>query len=511
MLSVAAWLGNVLAYGTTGRAARRFGAGDRAAAVAEGVQASWIAVAAGVAGRCRHQFGAGAADARSRRRRPGGGRRPRRTWLRIAALGAPGLMLATAGNGWMRGVQDTRRPLCYVLGANVLSALLCPLLVYPVGLGWPAPRSPTSTAQTLAGVLFIRALVPSGCRCAPQPRVHRAASSWSAATCCSAAPRSRPASSPRPRSPPGSARRARRPPDRAAVVDVLRAGPRRRGDRRPVAGRRGPRRAATPPRPGALARRIGRSAACAGSASRCSSRAGAASCRRCSRADPGCAPRRWWPGPGSSPCSPCGRGLRARRRADRRRRRPLHAQPDPGRGAGRSSCRRSGSRLLDLGLGGVWAGLTLFIVVRLVGVLLRLLGALGGRRGRRRDGRRRLAGTVRGAAGRPGLPARAADAPARGRLSAWADGLVVVDKPGGMTSHDVVPGAPAGPDPPGRARRHAGPDGDRRAGDRGRAGDPAAHVRGRHRQVYRGTIRLGQSTVTDDAEGEITADATPAT
>ena len=39
-------------------------------------------------------------------------------WLRIAALGAPGLLLATAGNGWMRGVQDTRRPLVYVLGAE---------------------------------------------------------------------------------------------------------------------------------------------------------------------------------------------------------------------------------------------------------------------------------------------------------------------------------------------------------------------------------------------------------
>src|SRR5205809_8123847 len=48
VLSVAAWLGTVLAYGTTGRAARQYGAGDRAAAVAEGVQASWIAVAGGL-------------------------------------------------------------------------------------------------------------------------------------------------------------------------------------------------------------------------------------------------------------------------------------------------------------------------------------------------------------------------------------------------------------------------------------------------------------------------------
>ena len=35
------------------------------------------------------------------------------TWLRIAALGTPGLLLATAGNGWLRGVQDTRRPMIW--------------------------------------------------------------------------------------------------------------------------------------------------------------------------------------------------------------------------------------------------------------------------------------------------------------------------------------------------------------------------------------------------------------
>ncbi|MGH3738987.1 MAG: MATE family efflux transporter, partial [Micromonosporaceae bacterium] len=41
-LSVATILGNFLAYGTTGRAARWYGAGQRTAAVHEGVQASWL-------------------------------------------------------------------------------------------------------------------------------------------------------------------------------------------------------------------------------------------------------------------------------------------------------------------------------------------------------------------------------------------------------------------------------------------------------------------------------------
>src|SRR5258706_12934576 len=44
VMSFAVWLGTVLAYGTTGRAARRFGAGQRAAAVEEGVQASRLAL-----------------------------------------------------------------------------------------------------------------------------------------------------------------------------------------------------------------------------------------------------------------------------------------------------------------------------------------------------------------------------------------------------------------------------------------------------------------------------------
>ena len=83
------------------------------------------------------------------------------------------------------------------------------------------------------------------------------------------------------------------------------------------------------------------------------------------------------------------------------------------------------------------------------------------------------------------------------------DGLLVVDKPAGWTSHDVV----------GRTRRLAGT---RRVGHAGTL-DPMATgvlVLGIGRatrlltflvgcdKAYTATIRLGQSTVTDDAEGE---------
>jgi tRNA pseudouridine55 synthase len=87
-------------------------------------------------------------------------------------------------------------------------------------------------------------------------------------------------------------------------------------------------------------------------------------------------------------------------------------------------------------------------------------------------------------------------------------GLVIVDKPGGMTSHDVVA----------RIRRLAGT---RRVGHAGTL-DPMATgvlVVGVEKATrllgylaltekqYDATIRLGQSTSTDDAEGEVTGTA----
>ncbi len=172
VLSIATWLGTVLAYGTTGRAARQFGAGDRGQAVEEGIQASWIAFAIGLAMAATAQFAAepltsalagGNAEVAAQAA----------NWLRIAALGAPGILLAMAGNGWMRGVQDIRRPMRYVLVANLLSGVICPVLVYPAGLGLAGSAIANVTAQLVGGVLFVRALVAEQRPLAPQPAVLR--------------------------------------------------------------------------------------------------------------------------------------------------------------------------------------------------------------------------------------------------------------------------------------------------------------------------------------------------
>jgi len=169
VMSVAVWFGTLMAYGTTGRAARRFGAGDRSAAVAEGMQASWLALGTGVLIAVVVQVVAGpvaralAGDPVTADAAAG--------WLRIAVCGAPGLLLAAAGNGWMRGVQDTRRPLWFILGANVLSAVLCPLLVYPAGLGLTGSAIANVTAQTVAGGLFLIAVVRESPSLRPAPAV----------------------------------------------------------------------------------------------------------------------------------------------------------------------------------------------------------------------------------------------------------------------------------------------------------------------------------------------------
>ncbi|WP_426623542.1 tRNA pseudouridine(55) synthase TruB [Leifsonia sp. McL0607] len=90
-------------------------------------------------------------------------------------------------------------------------------------------------------------------------------------------------------------------------------------------------------------------------------------------------------------------------------------------------------------------------------------------------------------------------------------GLILVDKPGGWTSHDVVA----------RVRRLAGT---RKVGHAGTL-DPMAtgllilglnsstrlltYIVGTDKE-YLATIRLGATTTTDDAEGEVTAEADPA-
>ncbi|MET0136070.1 MAG: MATE family efflux transporter [Kibdelosporangium sp.] len=146
-----------LSYGTTARVARLHGAGRREEAVAEGVQATWLAVLVGVAlvilGQLLAQPIADALSGSPEVADAAVG------WLRVALLGIPLILITMAGNGWMRGVQDTARPLRYVLAGNGVSALLCPVLVHVVGMGLIGSAIANVVAQVIAASMFIRALI----------------------------------------------------------------------------------------------------------------------------------------------------------------------------------------------------------------------------------------------------------------------------------------------------------------------------------------------------------------
>jgi putative MATE family efflux protein len=152
---------NFLSYGTTARTARMYGSGRRADAVAEGVQATWLALAVGaclvVVGQLvvrpvAEALGNGGAIAEGAV-----------SWLRVALVGAPLLLVTLAGNGWMRGVQDTARPLRYVLAGNAVSAVACVVLVHGIaafpGLGLVGSAWANVLGQCVGAGLFLGALV----------------------------------------------------------------------------------------------------------------------------------------------------------------------------------------------------------------------------------------------------------------------------------------------------------------------------------------------------------------
>ncbi|WP_237572579.1 MATE family efflux transporter [Mycolicibacterium lacusdiani] len=164
ILSLVASQLTFLSYGTTARSARYFGAGERDSAVGEGVQATWLAVGLGllvvaVVQVCAVPLLGVIAD---------GGEIAAQAlpWLRVAIFGAPAILISLAGNGWMRGVQDTVRPLRFVVFGFAVSAVLCPLLVYG-WLGMPRLELAGSAVanlvgQWLAALLFCRALLAEG-------------------------------------------------------------------------------------------------------------------------------------------------------------------------------------------------------------------------------------------------------------------------------------------------------------------------------------------------------------
>jgi putative MATE family efflux protein len=143
---------NFLTYGTTAVVARASGAGQHERAARLAAQALWLAVGIGIAlvVVCE-AIGAPLLEALGARGQSGD---QAVLYLRIGALGLPAALIALAGQGYLRGVSNLRRPLLIVGVANGVNVALELLFVYGFHWGVAGSAAGTAIAQAGMGVAF---------------------------------------------------------------------------------------------------------------------------------------------------------------------------------------------------------------------------------------------------------------------------------------------------------------------------------------------------------------------
>jgi putative MATE family efflux protein len=143
---------NFLTYGTTAVVARASGAGEQERAARLAAQALWVSVGIGLlllvacealAGPLLRALGA-----------HGRSGDYALTYFRIAAIGLLPALVALAGQGYLRGVSNLRRPLEIVVVANVVNVVLEVLFVYGFHWGIAGSAAGTAIAQTGMGLAF---------------------------------------------------------------------------------------------------------------------------------------------------------------------------------------------------------------------------------------------------------------------------------------------------------------------------------------------------------------------
>jgi putative MATE family efflux protein len=142
-----------LAYGTTAAVARQLGAGNRRAAIQQGIDGLWLAAGIGVAVLGAgwplapvlvHAFGASPAVTAGAV-----------TYLRISLFGAPAMLTVLAGTGVLRGLQDTRTPLAVAVCASAGNIVLNAILVLGLGYGLAGSASGTAIVQNAAALAYL--------------------------------------------------------------------------------------------------------------------------------------------------------------------------------------------------------------------------------------------------------------------------------------------------------------------------------------------------------------------
>jgi putative MATE family efflux protein len=147
---------NFLTYGTTERVARRLGSGRIDAAADVGVQAVWLSAFVGLVLAPLIVVGATLFG------RVLGGEGDvldfAVTYLRISAAGIPFVVFVLAAQGVLRGVADYRTPLVILFASNFVNTVLEVWFVFGLDLGVPGSAWSTVIAQVGAGAAFAFAI-----------------------------------------------------------------------------------------------------------------------------------------------------------------------------------------------------------------------------------------------------------------------------------------------------------------------------------------------------------------
>ena len=76
-------------------------------------------------------------------------------YLRISLLGLPAMLLTLAGVGYLRGLQDTKRPLYVAIGTAVLNLVVEVVLIFGLDFGIGASALSTVIAQWVGAMAYL--------------------------------------------------------------------------------------------------------------------------------------------------------------------------------------------------------------------------------------------------------------------------------------------------------------------------------------------------------------------
>lgn len=150
ILSTVVGLCIFLSYATTAATARQVGAGNAKRALENGIDGIWLGAVLGVvlgvalavcAQPLLAAFGASGATLAQAT-----------AYLRISAVGLPGMLVVLAATGTLRGLADTRTPLRASVAGALVNVPINYVFIYPVGLGIGGAAIGTATAQLFMAV-----------------------------------------------------------------------------------------------------------------------------------------------------------------------------------------------------------------------------------------------------------------------------------------------------------------------------------------------------------------------